>query len=170
MSINRRRFLVTGSAALAVAANRPARARSRETARKSKIDALLQRAIDAGDVPGVVAMATDRNSVIYEGAYGKRILGQPAPMTADTVVWIASMTKALTAAGAMQLVEQGKLDLDVPAAKVVPDIATIEVLEGFDAAGQPRTRPPKRPITLRHLLTHTAGFGYDTWSDDLDEI
>jgi methyl acetate hydrolase len=165
MSISRRRFLVAGSAALAVAASSPAQ--SREAARKSKIDALLRRAIDAGDVPGVIAMATDRNSVIYEGAYGKRILGQPAPMTADTVVWIASMTKALTAAGAMQLVEQGKLDLDAPAAKVVPDIATIEVLEGFDAAGQPRTRPPKRPITLRHLLTNTAGFGYDTFSEDL---
>jgi methyl acetate hydrolase len=167
MSISRRRFLVAGSAALAVAANSPARARSRQDPRKGKIDALLQRAIDAGDVPGVIAMATDRNSVIYEGAYGKRILGQPAPMTTDTVVWIASMTKALTAAGAMQLVEQGKLDLDAPAAKVVPDIATIEVLEGFDAAGQPRTRPPKHPITLRHLLTNTAGFGYDTFSEDL---
>jgi methyl acetate hydrolase len=166
MSISRRRFLLAGSAALAVASS-PIRAKSREASRKSKIDALLRGAVDAGDVPGVIAMATDRHSVIYEGAYGKRILGQPAPMTADTVVWIASMTKALTAAGVMQLVEQGKLHLDAPAAKVVPDIATIEVLEGFDAAGQPRTRPPKRPITLRHLLTHTAGFGYDTFSDDL---
>jgi CubicO group peptidase (beta-lactamase class C family) len=112
-------------------------------------------------------MATDRNGVIYEGAYGKRVLGQPAAMTADTVVWIASMSKALTSAGVMQLVERGKLDLDAPAAKIVPEIATIEVLEGFDAAGQPRTRPPKRAITLRQLLTHTAGFGYDIWSADL---
>ena len=167
MSISRRRFLVAGSAAIAVAAGSPIRAQPRKAARRSKIDALLRHAVDAGDVPGVIAMATDRHSVIYEGAYGKRILGQPAPMTADTVVWIASMTKPITAAAAMQLVEQGKLDLDAPAAKVVPDIATIEVLEGFDAAGQPRTRPPKRPITLRHLLTHTAGFGYDTFSDDL---
>jgi methyl acetate hydrolase len=133
----------------------------------SKIDALLQRAVEAGDVPGVIAMATDRNGIIYEGAFGKRVLGQPAAMTADTVVWVASMSKALTSAGAMQLVEQGKLDLDAPAAKVVPEIASIEVLEGFDAAGQPHTRPPKRPITLRHLLTHTAGFGYDIWSADL---
>jgi methyl acetate hydrolase len=138
-----------------------------DAARKSKIDALLERAVEAGDVPGVIAMATDRSGVVYEGAYGKRVLGQPAAMTADTVVWIASMSKALTSAGAMQLVEQGKLDLDVPAAKVVPEIASIEVLEGFDAAGQPHTRPPKRPITLRHLLTHTAGFGYDTFSADL---
>ena len=135
--------------------------------RKSRIDAALKRATDAGDVPGVVAMATDRNSTIYEGAFGKRVLGQPAAMTADTVAWIASMTKAITAAGAMQLVEQGKLDLDAPAGKVVPEIAAAQVLEGFDANGQPRTRPPKRAITLRHLLTHTAGFGYEIWSADI---
>ena len=88
-------------------------------------------------------------------------------MTPDTVVWIASMTKAVTSAGAMQLVEQGKLDLDAPAAKVVPEIGAAQVLEGFDANGQPRTRAPKRPITLRHLLTHTAGFGYDMWNTDV---
>jgi CubicO group peptidase (beta-lactamase class C family) len=76
-------------------------------------------------------------------------------MTVDTVVWIASMSKALTSAGVMHLVERGKLDLDAPAAKIVPEIATIEVLEGFDGAGQPRTRPPKRPITLRQLLAHS---------------
>jgi methyl acetate hydrolase len=167
MTTWRRRFVVTGSAAFAVAAGSSARAQSVDAARKSEVDALLQRAVESGDVPGVIAMATDRNGVIYEAAYGKRVLGQPAEMTTDTVVWIASMSKALTSAGAMQLVEQGKLDLDAPAAKIVPEIATTEVLEGFDVAGQPRTRPPKRAITLRHLLTHTAGFGYDIWSADL---
>lgn len=136
-------------------------------AMKDSIDALLQRAADAGAVPGVVAMTTDRNGTTYEGAFGKRVLGQAAPMTPDTVGWIASMTKALTASAAMQLVEQGKLDLDAPASKVVPGIANAQVLEGFDDKGQPRTRPPKRAITLRHLLTHTAGFGYDIWSSDL---
>jgi CubicO group peptidase (beta-lactamase class C family) len=112
-------------------------------------------------------MATDRSSTIYEGAFGKRVLGQPAAMTTDTVVWIASMTKAITSAAAMQLVEQGKLDLDAPAAKVVPALGSAAVLEGFDAAGQPLTRAPKRPISLRHLLTHTAGFGYEIWSEDI---
>jgi CubicO group peptidase (beta-lactamase class C family) len=140
---------------------------SNATSRNARIDAALRRAADAGDVPGVVAMATDRSSVIYEGAFGRRVLGQPEPMTTDTVGWIASMTKALTATGAMQLVEQGKLDLDAPAARIVPDIAAAQVLEGFDAGGQPRTRAPKRQITLRHLLTHTAGFGYEIWSADI---
>lgn len=168
MRTDRRTFMVTGAAALATAAHAPALAQSGDAAsRKAKIDAMLQRAADAGDIPGVVAMATDRSGAIYEGAFGKRVLGQPAAMTADTVVWIASMTKALTAAGAMQLVEQGKLDLDAPAAKIVPDIARAEVLEGFGSDGQPRTRKPKRDITLRHLLTHTAGFSYDLWSADV---
>lgn len=135
--------------------------------RKTRIDSALRRATESGEVPGVVAMATDLDSVIYEGAFGNRVLGHPAPMTTDTVMWVASMTKPLTTAAALQLVEQGKLELDAPAEAIVPEIASIQVLEGFDAGGQPRTRPPKRPITLRHLLTHTAGFGYDMWSADL---
>ena len=134
---------------------------------KEKADSLLKKATDAGDVPGVVAMATNRNGTLYEGAFGKRILGQDAAMTTDTVVWIASMTKALTGACAMQMVERGKLDLESPASKWVPDLASVEVLEGFDAAGKPRTRKPKRPVTLRHLLTHTAGFSYEIWSGDI---
>src|SRR5712691_8679040 len=109
-------------------------------AMKESIDALLRRAADAGDVPGVVATVTDRDRTTYEGAFGKRVLGQDAPMTADTVGWIASMTKALTGAAAMQLVEQGKLALDAPASKVVPDIANAQVLDGFDGEDQPRTR------------------------------
>lgn len=136
-------------------------------AMKDSIDALLRRAAESGDVPGVVAMVANRNGMVYEGAFGKRVLGQNALMTVDTVGWIASMTKALTAAGAMQMVEQGKLDLESPASKWVPEIADSQVLDGFDASGQPRTRPPKRPITLRHLLTHTAGYGYEIWSTDI---
>jgi CubicO group peptidase (beta-lactamase class C family) len=134
---------------------------------KDRVDSLLKKATDSGDVPGVVAMATNRDRSLYEGAFGKRILGQDAAMTTDTVVWIASMTKALTGACAMQLIEQGKLDLESAASKWVPDLASVEVLEGFDAAGKPRTRKPKRAITLRHLLTHTAGFSYEIWSNDI---
>jgi CubicO group peptidase (beta-lactamase class C family) len=134
---------------------------------KERADSLLRNAADAGDVPGVIALATNRNGTIYAAAFGKRALGEDAPMTTDTVAWIASMTKALTGAAAMQLVDQGKLDLDSPASKWVPDVASAQVLDGFDAAGQPRTRAPKRPITLRHLLTHTAGFSYEIWNDDI---
>jgi CubicO group peptidase (beta-lactamase class C family) len=135
--------------------------------RNAAIDEILKRAAGNGDVPGVVAMATDRDGIIYQGAFGQRVLGQPAAMSLDTVAWIASMTKAITGAAAMQLVEQGKLDLDAPATAVVSELAQTHVLEGFDAAGQPKLRPPKRPITLRHLLTHTAGFGYEIWNGDV---
>jgi methyl acetate hydrolase len=131
---------------------------------------LLSDACAAGRVPGVVAMATDRNGVIYEGAFGERTLGGGVAMTVDTVGWIASMTKALTSTAAVQLVERGKLDLDAPAAKVVPEIAELKVLTGFDAAGAPQLRPVKRPITLRHLLTHTSGCSYEIWNTDMQKV
>jgi methyl acetate hydrolase len=90
-----------------------------------------------------------------------------AGMTPDTVFWIASMTKAITSAAAMQLVEQGRLALDAPIAEVLPELAAPQVLEGFDAGGEPRLRPARRPITLRHLITHTAGFVYDIWNAEM---
>ena len=136
---------------------------------KQAADTLLSRATKAGDVPGVVAMATNREGTIYEAAFGERVKGSGPAMTTDTVCWIASMTKAVTSAGAMQLVEQGRIDLDAPASKVVPQIAEAQVLTGFDANGRPQTRAPKRPITLRHLLTHTAGFSYEIWNGDIQK-
>jgi methyl acetate hydrolase len=89
-------------------------------------------------------------------------------MTLDTIFRIASMTKAVTSVAAMQLVEQGKLQLDQPIGNVLPELSAPQVLEGFDDAGAPHLRPAKRPITLRHLLTHTAGFGYEF--DDPDVV
>ncbi|HEX3176547.1 MAG TPA: serine hydrolase domain-containing protein [Methylomirabilota bacterium] len=129
--------------------------------RLDTLDRILADATERKAIPGIVATAADAGGVIYEGAFGRRDLTKNAPMTPDTVVWIASMTKGITAAAAMQLVERGKLSLDAPAASVVPEIGAAKVLEGFDASGQPRLRAPRRPITLRQLLTHTAGYGYD---------
>jgi len=130
------------------------------------VDEVLRQAADTKEVPGVVAVAANSDGVIYEGAFGKRDLAKGTDMTADSVFWIASMTKALTATAAMQLVEQGKLQLDEPISKVLPQLAAPQVLEGFDDKGQPKLRPAKRPITLRQLLTHTAGFTYDLWDAD----
>ena len=122
---------------------------------------------DAKQIPGVVAMAATGKDVIYQGAFGKRDLSKDVAMTPDSVFWIASMTKAITAAAGMQLVEQGKLSLDEPIGKVLPDLAAPQVLEGFDAKGEPKLRPAKKPITLRHLMTHTAGFAYNMWNGDM---
>ena len=134
---------------------------------QNEADAVLHGAVANGDVPGVVAAATDRDGTIYEGGFGERAIGSGVPMTTDTVGWIASMTKALTGTAAMQLVEQGRLELDRPAADWVPELSQVQVLEGFADDGEPLTRPPRRPITLRHLLTHTAGFGYEFWSEEI---
>ena len=118
----------------------------------SGVDEVLGFAIDRGDVPGVVAMAATRDGIVYQGAFGRRALPNEAAMSTDTVFWIASMTKAITSAAAMQLVEQGKLALDNEIANVLPELAAPQVLEGFDPSGRPRLRPAKRSITLRHLL------------------
>src|SRR6266404_3806252 len=134
---------------------------------QAQIDQLLRQKSDAKEIPGVVAIAATSKEVIYQGAYGKRDLSKDDAMTADSVFWIASMTKAITAAAAMQLVEQGKLALDAPIGKVLPDLAAPQVLEGFDEKGEPKLRPAKNPITLHHLMTHTAGFCYDLWNGDM---
>jgi methyl acetate hydrolase len=141
----------------------------------SQIDQLLRRMSDAKEIPGVVAMAATSKEVIYQGAFGKRDLSKDDAknnaknneMTPDSVFWIASMTKAITAAAGMQLVEQGKLSLDEPIGKLLPNLATPQVLDGFDAKGEPKLRPAKKPITLRHLMTHTAGFAYEMWNSDV---
>src|ERR1700732_426167 len=134
---------------------------------KAQIDQILRQKSDAREIPGVVAMAATSKEGISQGAFGKRDLSKPDAMTPDSVFWIASMTKAITTAGAMQLVEQGKLSLDAPIGKLLPDLASPQVLEGFDAKGEPKLRPASRPITLRHLMTHTAGFCYDMWNGDM---
>src|SRR5215218_3677660 len=134
---------------------------------KAQIDQVLRQKCDAREIPGAVAMAATGNEVIYQGAFGKRDLSKDDPMTTDSVFWIASMTKAVTTAAGMQLVEQGKLSLDEPIGKLLPDLASPQVLEGFDAMGEPKLRAAKKPITLRHLMTHTAGFAYDMWNGDV---
>jgi methyl acetate hydrolase len=133
----------------------------------TSVDQALRQAADASQVPGLVAIAATDKEVIYEGAFGKRDLGKSDAMTIDSVFWIASMTKAITSSAAMQLVEQGKLSLDAPIGKLLPDLAAPQVFEGFDANGQPKLRAAKTPITLKHLVTHTAGYCYNIWNADM---
>src|SRR6478672_2319994 len=95
---------------------------------------VLEQAVQAGDVAGVVALAASDQGVIYQGAFGKRAAGGDVDMTLDTVVWIASMTKAVTSVAAMQMVEQGRITLDEPLSAKIPELGSIQVLDGFDQA------------------------------------
>jgi methyl acetate hydrolase len=130
-------------------------------------EATIRRATDAGEIAGVVAVAATSKEVIYQNAFGRRSIDSAEPMTPDSVFWMASMTKAIAAAAAMQLVEQSKLKLDEPLGALLPGLANPQVLEGFASDGTPKLRPAKRAITLRHILTHTAGFTYNTWNADM---
>ena len=131
------------------------------------LDQLLTAGVGPTGVAGVAAVVVDAAGERYRGAFGERQLGSGQPMTPDTVGWIASMTKPLTGTAAMQLVEQGVLDLEAPASEVCPELGELVVLDGFDESGDPVTRAPKQAVTLRHLLTHTSGFVYDVWNHDL---
>src|SRR5579871_1151874 len=121
----------------------------------------------AHPMPGFVAAAATEGRIIHASAYGLRDPDSDAAMSLDTVFRIYSMTKAITATAALQLVEQNRIGLDDPVASYAPEIGAIEVLAGFDAAGAPLTRPAKTPVTMRQLLTHTSGFGYTMWNQDL---
>ena len=132
---------------------------------RDAIDGALRRAADTGQTPGLVAMATDGRDTLYAGAFGRR--GADAPMTLDSVFWIASMTKAVTAIACLQLVEQGRIGLRQPLGAVVPGLANPQVLAGFDAAGAPQLRPAQREVTLHDLLTHTSGYVYETWNAEM---
>jgi methyl acetate hydrolase len=134
------------------------------------IDRVLADAITQTTVAGVTAAAADSSGTIYEDAFGRRSLDGSARMTTDTVFRIASMTKAITGAAAMQLVEQGKLALDQPAGEILPFLANPQVLLGFDGKGNPILRAARGTVTLRNLLTHTAGFVYDTWNEDMNRF
>jgi CubicO group peptidase (beta-lactamase class C family) len=114
---------------------------------------------DSG-LPGAVALIADRDGVRFAQAYGDADATSGAAMRIDTIFQIASMTKAVVSAGAMQLVESGKLELDAPVGGLLPQLAAPQVLIGFSDGGEPQLRAAERPITLRHLLTHTAGLSY----------
>jgi CubicO group peptidase (beta-lactamase class C family) len=129
-----------------------------------EIDRVLHHAVDTRVIAGAVALAADETGPIYAGAFGTR--DGDAVMSPDTIFTLFSMTKPLTSVAAMQLVEQGRVRLDEPLGDKLPELGAAQVLDGFGADGTPHLRPPRRPITLRHLLTHTAGFAYHIWNAD----
>ena len=132
-----------------------------------ELDGLLRTATDSGSVPGAVAIVAGEDGILYSGAAGKCVLGGDAAFTPDTIAFYASMSKAISASAAMQLVEQGKLSLDEPAAKVCPEIDDLLVLDGFGGDGKPKLRPAGSRMTLRQMLTHTCGSTYEFCDADM---
>jgi CubicO group peptidase (beta-lactamase class C family) len=158
-----------GTTTAALALGLTPRAFGQASGLDGSLDAALGGAVERGDIAGVVGAITDASDTLYSAAFGERKLGSGVAMTEDTVCNMASMTKAITGACAMQLVEQGKLDLDSPIATWLPDAAELRVLDGWDG-GKPVLRAPARPVTLRHLMTHTSGMAYTQWNADLLEV
>ena len=129
------------------------------------LDDLLARAVANGAAPGLVALVAGRDGTIYAGV-ANRCEDTPA-LTRDNVFCLASCTKLVTAVAALQCVERGLLALDDPIDGILPGFAEYQVLAGFGEDGAPLLRAPSRRITLRHLLTHTSGLGYDFTDSDL---
>jgi len=128
----------------------------------------LDAALKRGKIPAATAMVATADKTIYTGAFGKRDATSGVPVAPDSLFYIASMTKAITSTAAMQLVEQGKVQLDEPVAKHLPQLAKLDVLDGFDKnTGKPILRSATKPVTLRLLLSHTSGFCYDTWDEQM---
>ncbi len=135
-------------------------------AASSKLDTALRTGIANRKIPAAMGMVASGNKILYQGAFGTRD-ASGVPVKTDSIFAIHSMTKAITTAAALQLVEQGKVQLDEPVAKVLPKLAKLEVLRGFDNAGKPMLSAAKTQVTLKHLLTHTSGFCYDTWDGEM---
>lgn len=126
------------------------------------LDDTLRSGIARRKIPAVVGMAANDSTTLYAGAFGRRD-SSGTPVRVDSIFRIASMTKALTTVAALQLAEQGKVGLDEPVAKYLPQFEAIQVLERFEGDGKPHLRPAATAPTLRHLLAHTSGLCYDIW-------
>jgi len=133
----------------------------------TSIDDTLRQGIARRKIPCVTAMVASADKIVYSGAFGKRDSASGIDLTPDSIFAIASMTKAITTTAAMQLVEKSKVTLDEPVSKHLPELAKLDVLEGFDSAGKPILRTARKPVALKHLLTHTSGFAYDTWDGNM---
>ena len=158
LSLSRRQFSATALAFASSASKLLAAPSIAET---------LRTGIEKRGIPCAAAIVANAGNITYYGAFGKRDSATSINVTTGSIFRIASMTKAITTSAALQLVEQGKVTLHEPVAKHLPQLAKLDVLEGFDNAGKPMLRPAKTQIALKHLLTHTSGFVYPTWNATL---
>lgn len=155
--MTRRRF---GSTLAAIASQAP------QLCAAPSVADVLHSGVTQRKIPAAVGVFADANKTLYAGAFGSRD-ASGFPLTADCIFGIASMTKAVTTVAAMQLVEEGKIQLEEPVARILPELAAAKVLDGYDSSGKPALHAVKTPITLKHLLTHTSGLCYDTWDEGM---
>lgn len=131
--------------------------------RLARITSTMKELVDAGRLAGTVTLVARNGKVVYHEAAGRRDVEKNVPMTTDTLFRIASMSKAVTSVAVMMLVEEGRVHLDDPVSRFIPAFAKTTVVVPA-AAGMPASAagraPAARPITIRHLLTHTAGISY----------
>jgi len=158
-----RRIFVGTAAASAVAIQA---AETPKAAQTQKMDEVLRSGITRRKIPAAVGSIADKRKTLYEGAFGVRD-ASGVPVRLDSIFRIASMTKPVTTVAALQLVEQGKVSLSEPVSKYLPQLANLNVLEGFDNSGKPILRPARTPITLHHLLTQTSGLCYSIWDEKM---
>jgi methyl acetate hydrolase len=134
--------------------------------RSQAIDTVLADAVVSGALPHVVAVAADRDGIVYEGAAGPRAPGEDGSVDIDTPFRIMSMTKPVVTVAALQLAEERKLDIDAPVEEYCPEFAEIGLLERIED-GQPVLRAPAHKVTVKQLITHTSGLGYWFWHADV---
>lgn len=125
---------------------------------KNRIDTTLKSFIEAGKTAGVSALIFEKGKEVYYNAFGYADREAKVPMDRNTIVRIFSMTKPVTGVALMTLYEKGAFQLDDPLSKYAPEFADMKVYKGVDASGQLILEPAKRPITIRDITRHTAGF------------
>lgn len=136
-----------------------------DATRLARLDAYLERRTAAGGYLGAVAFVLYDGRIVHRGAFGHRDLARRDPMHEDAIFRIYSMTKPLLSVAVLMEMEAGRLGLDDPVSKYLPELAGLQVVDGGTSAS-PRLRAPSTPVTLRHLLTHTAGFPAGLAGDD----
>ena len=157
--------LIGVALATALTAQRPTQVLRISDAGKAALSKQIADAAARGDTPGVVEIVVDREKTLYLGAAGKFDIAKNVPMPTNAIFNIASMTKPVTSVAIMMLMEAGQLRLDDPVSAYLDGYDQLQVISKFNEEdGTYETRPAKRPMTIRHLLSHTSGIGYTTWS------
>lgn len=136
------------------------------TERLARVDKMCEEAVSEGDIPGAVALVARHGKIVYLKAFGKADNQTGRACRTDDIFRIASQSKAITSTAVMMLWEEGKFRLDDPISKYIPEFKDAQVLDTLYENGTYGTTPAKKPITIRHLLTHTSGIGYGVIDKD----